>query len=104
MKVRVRAKKPYYECHITLTANPPGGVGYAKHVIEHSGWKFSKIDGDPIMGEGIRVYATRHFNARRTVERVEADLVKTADILSRAGLKVTRRKIEMVVLDHLIGE
>ena len=39
-----------------------------------------------------------------TILRRLAGRTSRRGILSRAGLKVTRRKIEMVVLDHLIGE
>ena len=95
----VLAKKPYYECHITFKAVIPS---LAESFVEMLKWKFSMISGDPIQGAGTRCYATRHFRASRAIGDVLKDLNKAADQLHGiVGIRVTRRKIEMVLHDHI---
>lgn len=88
--------KTYYECHITLEAPT---LPVLKNLIETLKWKYSRIDGDPVMGAGVKQYATRHYNARLPVEEVLTELHKTADKIAEYGFKVTRRKVELVLYD-----
>lgn len=87
--------KSYYECHITLE----GSSSVCRGPVEAEGWKFSAIDGDPVMGSGVKCYATRHYNARLRQENVLDILFWTAHQLEVAGLVVTRRKVELVIYD-----
>ena len=87
----------YYECHITIDG-PPATV---REVMELHlpKWKFSAIDGDILLGDGIKCYATRHYNSRLTTQNVRALLFDAAALLEGVGIKVTRRKVELVVFD-----
>lgn len=87
--------KTYYECHITLL----GARQEVEPLVKQTGWKFSAIDGDPTLGDGVKCYATMHFNARRPEEDVLNLLHATADSLKFWGANVIRRKIERVIYD-----
>lgn len=89
--------KQYYEAHITMDGDPDA----IKEAVEGAGWTFSKIDGDIVMGEGVKCYATSHFNER---EWDAAQLASFAEGIAkglemRAGCVVRRVKIELVVYD-----
>lgn len=73
-----------------------------KEAVEELRWKFSKIDGDPNLGEGVKCYATKQFNIRRTKDGV----IKAVDMVA-AQLhnnlyvsKVLRSKVELVIYDN----
>lgn len=89
----------YYECHITMLGNPK----LIKPLVEEQKWKFSAIDGDPVLGDGIKCYATKLFPAKLGEDDVKASLVATAAALTcNSGdddLEVIRTKIERVVYD-----
>lgn len=88
--------KQYYECHITLLGKP----WEVSKVVEKLGWKFSVIDGDPDLGEGIKCYATRQFNMKYKTEFIIDIVDETAEEIAKAkGIKVLRRKIEIVIYD-----
>ena len=90
--------KTYYEAHITIIGEPNYLL---KSAIENMGWKFSAIDGDPSLGEGVKCYATKHFKASKDKEEVLSELHSAAYILSnnRLNIKVVRKKIELVIYD-----
>lgn len=89
--------KSYYECHITMIGDPET----IKPKVERLKWKFSAIDGDPTLGDGIKCYATRHFNARMDRDIVQDLLDGAAEVLAQS-VDVVRRKIELVLYDSRI--
>lgn len=86
--------KRYYECHITIEG-PPDDV---RKRVEAFGWKFSCIDGDPVVGPGVKCYATMHYNERQRVQFCIDMTNMVADVLAH-DFPVTRRKVEVVVYD-----
>lgn len=90
--------KTYYECHVTMEAEPADRDKVAA-AVDAIGWKFSAIDGDIVLGAGTKFYATRHFNARLREGDVLARLLDAASRIGLAGIKVTRRKVERVIFD-----
>jgi len=85
----------YYECHITLEGNS----NEIKTHVEELKWKFSSISGDIILGDGVKCYATRHFNTKLSFTKVFEKLMDTAYELENKGIKVIRRKVEHVLYD-----
>lgn len=88
--------KQYYECHITISGM---GSTWAERTVKEAGWIYSRIDGDPDLGPGTKQYATKHFNKRKSVEKVIAELQRVALALRLQGLEVLREKIELVIYD-----
>lgn len=76
-----------------------GDPSVLRPLVERLKWKFSVIDGDPVMGEGIKCYATRLFNERLGTEAVTNELLTIAAHLHEAGCNVIRRKVEQVLFD-----
>lgn len=85
----------YYEAHVTLLAEPSA----ARPLVEGLGWKFSAIDGDPVLGAGVKCYATMLFNLRIGEAEALKRLHTVANTLKASGLQVTRRKVEQVIYD-----
>lgn len=91
--------KSYYECHITMNCPTEAHRMAAKQVTERLGWKFSTIQGDIVLGDGSKSYATRHYNVRHSEAAVLVALMQAADELARHGAAVVRRKMERVIYD-----
>lgn len=85
----------YYECHITIE----GDKAAVEQAVAAVGWKFSAIDGDPSLGEGIKCYATMHYNSRIPVYEIIDTVNSAANNLRSRGIKVVREKVELVVYD-----
>jgi hypothetical protein len=85
----------YFECHVTLQGNP----SLIRLEVEKRKWKFSVIDGDPVLGDGIKCYATRLFNKKKGQASVQEELFWIAEELKTLGHNVLRRKIELVIYD-----
>jgi len=88
--------KQYYECHITFTGDALEGEAAVKYVR----WKWSHIAGDPIMGAGVRQYATMHYNVRKDKDWIWQRMQDIRTFLDTAGLPVSRCKIEVVLMDE----
>lgn len=83
--------KEYYEAHVTFSSTKEIGL---------FGWKFSKIDGDPVLGDGVKSYLTRQFKATRPLSAVVEELEQVATNLREDyGEDVLRTKVELVVYD-----
>ena len=92
--------KPYYEMHITML----GSKDILAPMVKKMGWKFSAIDGDPVLGDGIKCYATAWLSPRRiSQDEAVLTLTGTADILKHWGANVIREKIELVIYDTRKG-
>lgn len=88
--------QPYYECHITME----GTKQHIRNTVENApNWKFSAIDGDPALGDGVKCYATKHYNQKYDQEDVQKWVNEMADYLRESSIKVIRQKIELVVYD-----
>lgn len=90
-------KQNYYEVHITFECKDKET---AKKVINANKWIFSSIDNDITLGQGIKCYATRHFNKRKSVDYVKDCIIDMDYLLVKdANVKVLRHKIELVIYD-----
>lgn len=86
----------YYECHVTMIGDPI----IIEDAVKTEKWKFSKIDGDPVLGAGIKCYATRQFPGTKNVNWVIDVLKETARHLKDyKSVTVLREKVELVVYD-----
>lgn len=87
----------YYECHITIKSKRPD---LTAQLVECYGWTFSQIDGDPVLGKGVKCYATKHYNAKYTVDEVKEELTMAHAALIDPIHKIVRRKVELVLIDE----
>lgn len=93
-----------YECHITIEQRDSESRTYIEmQVTKRYGWRFSAIDGDPVLGAGVKCYATRHFGDALNIDEVMEELDIAAYALENAGLKVIRKKIELIIFDKLLN-
>lgn len=96
-------RKPYYEVHITIFDDFSIGRDILKRTIEAQGWTFSAIEGDIILGKGVKIYATKHYNMRYSIATIRELLdIKAAALTCVIGAKVIRKKIEHVIHDEIV--
>lgn len=84
----------YYEAHITMLGIPD----IVKPLVEHIGWKFSSIDGDINLGDGLKCYATKQFNGNLD-QRIVLGNLKIAAAQLRPYVTIIREKVEQVIYD-----
>tara|TARA_R110002126_G_C10490983_1_gene504741 strand:+ start:4903 stop:5208 length:306 start_codon:yes stop_codon:yes gene_type:complete len=89
--------KNYYESHVTFMA--PSDSDSTSMGPTGMGWIFSQIDGDPVLGAGVKSYFTRQFRESVPLESVKAEAEQVAEVLIAEGYKILRRKVELVVYD-----
>ena len=87
-----------YECHLTMPAVDEETIS---GLAEGEYWKFSKIDGDPVMGDSVYFYLTRHRDQFLTIR---ADMHYMIEKLRAHGIDVLRAKIEEIVFDTKAGD
>lgn len=90
-------KPELYEIHITLDITPEQEV-QANKIANYYGWKTSKIDRDPILGEGIKFYYTKYSDS----EHKAYNFINTVlDAIGyQTNFKILRTKIEKIVYDR----
>jgi len=84
--------KPYYECHVTFL-----DPGYPPDDL--AGWTFSRIDGDPNLGAGVKCYLTRHLPERIGLDEAIGQTHYAMGFLQAKHIEVLRCKVELVVYD-----
>lgn len=91
-----------YETHITLSEE------YVNYPFELKGWKFSKIDGDPILGDGVKCYLTSHDkeygNAVHKLYNAVVNLQSSCGVDGIFNVRILRVKIEKIVKDWKITD
>jgi len=87
--------KRYYELHVTFVG--PGGPALVSD--PPTGWTYSRIDGDPDLGPGVKRYLTTHRPELLPERQLELDLALATKWLQEHGFTVLRRKVELVVRD-----
>lgn len=87
--------KDCFECHITMRGKPDD----IRPKVEKEQWSFSCIDGDPLLGAGVKCYATNHFPKEMSVDAVIKELKNTVKSLQNEGVIVIRMKIELIIYD-----
>jgi len=85
-----------FECHITVQCLMHR-IDFLRSYIETYGWSFSRIAGDPLLGDFIFCYATNHFDKETDAHK---HTMMVSEYLIKEGFDVRRRKIEKVVLDQ----
>lgn len=85
------------ECHITL--DKPEQFRNAELLGRSMGFHFSKIDGDEVMGPGVKGYLTRSSDAEFK-DQFEDKLTDMCTVLEANDVRWSRRKIEHIVLDE----
>ena len=86
----------YYELHVTMLT----GIGEPEARTKYIRWKYSAIDSDPDLGEGVRCYATKHVHASVPVQTVIGILEEAMTRLSELGCCVVRGKVEHILYDR----
>lgn len=86
--------RDYFECHVTFMPNS------GETIVHNPGWIFSAINGDPVLGQGVKSYLTRQYSSRYPLQHVINETEAVAEALRKSGLvKVLRTKVERVVYD-----
>lgn len=94
-----------YECHITVEGQNNQRMIAMKDILEGTEWSFSRIDGDPVLGPGVKSYATAHYDAEKVDKWTcirQMELMAYA--LERVGYKVVRQKVEAIICDFVVKE
>jgi hypothetical protein len=84
----------YYECHITFDGPDPGPLPPP--------WKFSRVDGDPVLGHGVKSYLTRQARVLTRKQELIDEMMVLSGMLKEIGCRVLRRKIELVTYDERV--
>jgi hypothetical protein len=82
-----------YECHVTFNKEREEDL---KDLAKEFHWKYSAIDGDPVLGNKVFAYLTTHDKDYDTIYR----RMKTVEELAcLQGTLPVRSKIEHIVYD-----
>jgi hypothetical protein len=86
-----------FEAHITCPREQADAV---RAIGALEGWTFSQIDGDPIMGAGVKCYLSAYSTH---AVRLLAEMRDVERSLALAGLTVLRTKVEQILFDSKTG-
>ena len=86
-----------YEAHITFHGFESSGV---KGLTQIVGGKFSRMEGDPVLGDDRYCYLTMHSE---DVEGLKAWMKSVAEMARSHYIYPIREKIEQIIYDHRFG-
>jgi hypothetical protein len=92
-----------FECHITMSrSDGPAALNVSAEYSHLEGglWKYSQIDGDPVMGQQVFCYLTRYDTSYVRLYSAMKTLVAA---LPQNGVNVLRQKIELIMYDTKTG-
>ena len=84
---------PNFEAHITYDGRDYGDV---QTLAKALGWKFSRMIGDPVLGDEEYCYMTKHHENKN---QLLAEMGIVVGKSQAVGLRVRRMKIEQDVFD-----
>lgn len=82
-----------YECHLTFTGDSALTAAY--HADDR--WKFSRIEGDPFLGQQTYCYLTA-WGAYQNI--LEGEMWTKIEEVKKYGLPLVRAKIEHIIFDR----
>lgn len=85
-----------YECHITFDVDNEDYIKTIKSLAVE-GWKFSRIHGDPVLGDKLYTYLSAHNTEPQAL--FDAMMVKV-EKASELNVQPCRLKIEAIVYDE----
>jgi hypothetical protein len=88
-----------YECHITVACKDRH-VAAGVAADRTNPWKYSQIDGDPVLGQKVFAYLTKHDT---NYVRLYSNMKAAVGALSQQGVGVVREKIELIMYDTKTG-
>lgn len=86
-----------FEAHITF---PRRDASIVKELALTSAWKFSQIDGDPVLGTDVFCYLTSYGTEYLDLKMLMDNEAQRA---RNVGAEVVRTKVEQVVFDSATG-
>ena len=82
-----------YEAHITYKAEHRAHL----EALLIPGWKFSAIDGDPVLGKEVYCYLTSYDKDGKNL------LARMQRTVETIGFEAVRQKVEQIVYDTKTG-
>lgn len=87
----------YFESHITFERTDGERVDRMARDVFPDRWKYSQIDGDPVLGKKVFCYLTAHDKDGDLLKR-RMDVV--IDYARTNGIGPVRAKIEQIIYDE----
>jgi hypothetical protein len=86
-----------FEAHITFDREHADVIQNRMLHAALRKWKFSKIDGDPLLGKKVYCYLTTHD---KTEEDIQFKVRQAISVARELGFPPVRAKIEKIVYDE----
>lgn len=90
-----------YESHITYIPKNVQAEDRIAAIAEEKGWKLSRIDGDPVLGGGVKCYLTKHSEDFELLRIEMRSMSVEVQFLGHRDVQVLREKIEHVIIDRV---